>query len=50
MKISGALVLMPSFQPGNGNDRVDSTTAGRTIAKSSPEDAAICSPMALVYV
>jgi hypothetical protein len=48
MKISGALVLMPSFQPGNGKLFVDSTTAGRTIVNASSEPATICSPMAFV--
>ena len=48
MKIKGALVFTPSFQPGNGKCDVDSTTAGRTIVNGRPERAAICSPIAFV--
>ena len=46
---SGADVVKPSFQPGNGNRSDDSTIAGRTIAYVRPGVCAInCSPKLFV--
>ncbi|MND06991.1 hypothetical protein D3C83_287160 [compost metagenome] len=51
MRTSGADVVNPSFQPGNGYSIEDSTIAGRTIEYFSPGVfASSCSPMLLVYV
>ena len=48
---SGAVVLKPSFQPGNGNFTELSTTAGRTIVATTSWSARMtCSPRLLVYV
>jgi hypothetical protein len=41
---------MPSFHPANGYALDDSMTAGRTMVNLRPDDATICSPIALVYV
>ena len=46
----GADVLIPSFQPTNGNSTVLSQHAGRTSAYGIPERAIICSPRLFVYV
>ncbi len=50
MNMIGAMVLMPSFHPGEGKATADSITAGRTMVKGSPEPASTCSPRLLVYV
>ena len=48
MKESGALVVKPSFQPGNGKRSALSTMAGRTSAYLQPLAAMACSPIAFV--
>jgi len=50
MKMSGALVVNPSFQPGNGKRIALPTMAGRTMAYLQPLVAMACSPSAFVYV
>ena len=41
----GAVVVKPSFQPGNGYDSADSTMLGRTMLRTIPVSAATsCSP------
>src|SRR6185369_9750348 len=44
-KMMGAVVVKPSFQPGNGYDRADSTILGLTILRTIAVSAATnCSP------
>jgi hypothetical protein len=51
MRMIGAVVVNPSFHPGNGYAIADSMMLGRTIARTSPASAATsCSPRLFVYV
>jgi hypothetical protein len=50
MKASGALVVNPSFQPGNGKRSALSTMEGRTRAWGTPLPTMACSPSDFVYV